>query len=75
MCGVLVATGGNAADSVCQRGKATLQCRPMEPANVSRLEWISGEGGELPECVRLGEVGIMTARRGGSIAGVEMGAG
>jgi len=67
--------GGDTADSGGQGGETALQCRPVEPANVTRLEWISGEDGELPEAVRLGEVGIMTARRGGSVAGVEMGTG
>lgn len=48
---------------------------PVEPANVTRLHGISGEDGELPEAVRLGEVGIMTARRGGRIAGIQVVAG
>ena len=67
--------GGDTADSGGQGGETALQCRPVEPANVTRLEWISGEDGELPEAVRLGEVGIMTARRGGSVAGIEVAAG
>jgi hypothetical protein len=47
----------------------------VEPANVSRLERISGEDGELTETVRLGEVGEVTAWRWGSVARVEVLAG
>jgi hypothetical protein len=73
--GVLVAAGCHAADSARQGDKTALQCRPVETANVSRLHGISGEDGELGEAVRLGQVGVMTAWRWGSVAGVEVGTG
>jgi hypothetical protein len=47
----------------------------VKPAHIARLQWISGEDGELAEAVRLGQVAEVTARRGGRVAGVEMGAG
>ena len=70
--GVLVAAGCHATNSGGQGGKATLQCVPVKPANVTRLERVRGEAGELAEGVRLGEVGIMTAWRWGRVAGVEV---
>ena len=65
-------TGGDATNSAGQGGKTALQRVPVEPANITRLEGVSGEAGELGEAVRLGQVGVMTAWRWGSVAGVEM---
>jgi len=68
MSGVLVATGGHAADSHSQGGKTPLQCVTVKPANVSRLQWIVCHDGELPEAMWLGQVGVMSTRRWGRVA-------
>lgn len=47
----------------------------MEPANVTRLEWIGGQDGKLPEGVRLGEVAVMSTGRWGRELWAEVGAG
>lgn len=69
MSGGLVAAGGDTEDSRCQGSKRAFQGVTVEPAHVTRLQWISGEDGKLSEAVRLGEVRVMPTGSGWLVCG------